>query len=155
MERSDCNFLIFQGTERINFANSYNDRITMDEFGTLHIKDVTQDDNAKYICRAENGYGNFVTGSSWLKVRRKSRIVVPPKHALYKVKTNFSLIFSNIFFPDFFSYNFFLFFLDFFHNNFSYFVDFFYPYFCWRMNGKIRDYFHDHTWRQSNNENWV
>jgi len=69
------------GTERINLA-SYNDRITMDEFGTLHIKDVTQDDNAKYICRAENGYG-FVTGSSWLKVRRRSRIVVPPKHALY------------------------------------------------------------------------
>ena len=126
MERSDCNFLIFQGTERINFANSYNDRITMDEFGTLHIKDVTQDDNAKYICRAENGYGNFVTGSSWLKVRRKSRIVVPPKHALYKVKTNFHLFFSKIFFSILiFFIQFFLFFLDFFHNNFSYFVDFF------------------------------
>ena len=85
-KRRVCNFLIFQGTERINLA-SYNDRITMDEFGTLHIKDVTQDDNAKYICRAENGYG-FVTGSSWLKVRRRSRIVVPPKHALYTVKTS-------------------------------------------------------------------
>ena len=114
MERSDCNFLIFQGTERINFANSYNDRITMDEFGTLHIKDVTQDDNAKYICRAENGYGNFVTGSSWLKVRRKSRIVVPPKHALYKVKTNFHL-----FFPTFFFH------LNFFQAIFSYFSRFF------------------------------
>ena len=120
MERSDCNFLIFQGTERINFANSYNDRITMDEFGTLHIKDVTQDDNAKYICRAENGYGNFVTGSSWLKVRRKSRIVVPPKHALYKVKTNFHL-----FFPTFF-FSILIFFLTFFHTIFSYFFSIFF-----------------------------
>jgi len=71
------------GSDRILFAD-YNERVTKDEFGTLHIRDVSQADNAKYVCRAENGYGNFVTASMWLKVRRKSRVVTPPQHALYK-----------------------------------------------------------------------
>ena len=77
-------FSFFQGSKRINFFD-YNERVSKDEKGTLKIKDVTQADNAKYVCRAENGYGEFVTASSWLKVRRKSIIVTPPKHALYKV----------------------------------------------------------------------
>ena len=80
-----CNFSHFQGSERINFFD-YNERVSKDAQGTLRIKDVTQADNAKYVCRAENGYGKFVTASSWLKVRRKSIIVTPPKHALYKVR---------------------------------------------------------------------
>ena len=80
---------LFQNSNRIYYAE-HNQRIEKNLDGSLHIKDVTQDDNAKYVCRAENGYGNFVTGSLLLRVRRKSRIVTKPQHALYKVRNTWS-----------------------------------------------------------------
>ena len=73
----------FQGTDRVVFDN---DRISMDvETGMLTIKNAKQEDSSKYVCRAENGYGEPVIDSAFVDVRMRSKVVQPPKHALLKV----------------------------------------------------------------------
>lgn len=71
----------FKDTDRV----VYNDRIYMDSStGTLTILDSNLNDTAKYICRANNGYGEPVVASAFVDVRQKSEVVVAPEHVLYK-----------------------------------------------------------------------
>jgi hypothetical protein len=54
--------------------------------GTLTIKNANMDDSAKYLCKAENGYEPYVSASAFIDVRKRSRVIKAPDHALLKVK---------------------------------------------------------------------
>ena len=58
-----------------------NERISVDEEGTLHIKHAELSDTEKYVCRAENGYGEPIIESGLVEVRNKTEVLQPPKHA--------------------------------------------------------------------------
>ena len=58
------------------------------ETGTLMIKNAVPEDSAKYVCRAENGYGEPIVASAFIDVRKGSKIVQPPEHALLTVSIN-------------------------------------------------------------------
>ena len=78
----------FQNVQRIDKDD---ERLVLDQSsGTLTIVNSQQEDNAKYICRAENGYGEPVIASAFISIRRKSRVIQGPKHVLFQVISNFS-----------------------------------------------------------------
>jgi hypothetical protein len=60
-----------------------NDRFEMTSEGTLKISHVNINDSAKYVCKAENKYGEAVVVSAFVMVRAKTRVVKAPEHALF------------------------------------------------------------------------
>lgn len=73
----------FKGSERILFKD--NSRVTMDpESGTLIISNANLNDSAKYICSADNKYGEKVIASAFIDVTMSSKVIQPPKHTLLK-----------------------------------------------------------------------
>ena len=71
---------------RIEFEDgvwTQNDRISLNEDGSLVISNAKiEEDNGKYICRAENKYG-FETASSFVTVTKKTVLNTEPKDVLF------------------------------------------------------------------------
>ena len=72
--------LHFQNMSRVDLSN---DRFEMTSEGTLKISHVNINDSAKYVCKAENKYGEPVVASAFVMVRAKTRVVKAPEHALF------------------------------------------------------------------------
>lgn len=66
---------------RVNFDDS--DRIRMTADGTLTLTDVVVEDSAKYVCKADNNYGEAVIESAFVIVRTKTKVVKGPEHAMF------------------------------------------------------------------------
>lgn len=76
-------FTWFKGTERLIEDK---ERITVNqETGTLTILNAFQNDSAKYICKADNSYGEPVIASAFIDVTMRSKVLSAPQHALLKV----------------------------------------------------------------------
>lgn len=76
-------FTWFKGTERLKEDG---ERITVSqETGTLTILQAHLNDSAKYICKADNNYGEPVIASAFIDVTMRSKIINSPQHALLKV----------------------------------------------------------------------
>ena len=61
-------------------------RVYVDEKGSLHINNARLTDSHKYVCRAENGYGEPVIESAFISVRLATKVVKGKK--TQKIKNN-------------------------------------------------------------------
>ncbi len=66
---------------------SYGDRVYMKADGSLVIEDAGEQDSAKYICRAENSYGEAV-GSAFVDVRQATEVLTEPMQLHYVAGSN-------------------------------------------------------------------
>ena len=79
--------LFLQNNNRIQFNDDnvavLNDRISMDDTGTLYISDAELSDSGEYSCRAENGNGKPVAVSATVDVIKETEVIQKPTDELF------------------------------------------------------------------------